>query len=62
MNIEVDWSHEHPNLHVRALDWSDAADTGRCSFVHALFDEAQPEIILGADVVSGRLSGGIFGI
>lgn len=62
MNTEVDQSHEHPNLHIRTLDWSDAADTKRCSSVHAVFDEAQPEIILGADVVGDRLSGGVLGI
>lgn len=62
MNREVDQSHEHPNLHVRVLDWSDAGDTGRSSLVHAFFDEAQPDIILGADVVSDLLSGGVLSI
>ncbi len=54
MNIEVDQSHEHPNLHVRTLDWFDAADAERCPPVQALFDEAQPDIILGTDVVSNH--------
>ncbi|EIW63925.1 uncharacterized protein TRAVEDRAFT_111741 [Trametes versicolor FP-101664 SS1] len=50
LKLQCNQSHEHPNLHIRTLDWSDAADTKRCSSVHAVFDEAQPEIILGADV------------
>ncbi|KAI0828913.1 hypothetical protein BC628DRAFT_1361283, partial [Trametes gibbosa] len=51
MRLRCNQSDEHPDLQLHTLDWFDAADSQRRSFVHALFDEAQPDVILGADVV-----------
>ncbi|KAI0778766.1 putative methyltransferase-domain-containing protein [Trametes elegans] len=44
-------SRDHPDIQLRSLDWFDADDTERRPAVDALFNEARPDIILGADVV-----------
>ncbi|KAI0363050.1 hypothetical protein BV20DRAFT_1040100 [Pilatotrama ljubarskyi] len=51
LRLQCNPSHEHPGVHLRLLDWFDAADPERCSTVHALFAEARPDVLLGADVV-----------
>ncbi|KAI0360982.1 hypothetical protein OH77DRAFT_1492137 [Trametes cingulata] len=51
LRLQCNKSHEHPDLHLRFLDWFDAVDSEGRSSVSALFAEARPDVILGADVV-----------
>ena len=47
----TDQSRNHPDLNVQLVDWSDALDPSRLSRLRAFFRNAQPDIILGADLV-----------
>ncbi|KAH9849275.1 hypothetical protein C2E23DRAFT_870795 [Lenzites betulinus] len=51
LRLPCNQSHKHPDLELRTFDWFDAADPQGSSFARALFDQAQPDVILGADVV-----------
>lgn len=48
----ADKSSSHLDMRTQDLDWLDAFPGPRCSIVRAILDEAAPEVILGADVVS----------
>ncbi|KAG9121739.1 hypothetical protein FRC07_002185, partial [Ceratobasidium sp. 392] len=37
---------------VRALDWTDSLDPSRTTYVHAILDEVDADVVLAADVVS----------
>ncbi|KAI0334344.1 hypothetical protein GY45DRAFT_1242518 [Cubamyces sp. BRFM 1775] len=51
IRLRANRSCQHPQLHFRTLDWFDAVATDNRLLVDALFDDALPDIILGADVV-----------
>ena len=51
MNNRLDQSSQHSQLRFRTLDWFDATIPNSSLLVEALFDDALPDIILGADVV-----------
>jgi len=48
----VDKSSLHPDIEAAHLDWTDSLDPIGIASVHDLLEEASPDVILGADVVS----------
>lgn len=50
----ADASSRHQHLQFRQLDWFSALDANEISLVHGLTAEADPDVLLGADIV--RLS------
>ncbi|KAH9897817.1 putative methyltransferase-domain-containing protein [Cubamyces lactineus] len=51
LRMRANQSCQHPQLHFRTLDWFDAVAPDSRLLVDALFEDALPDVILGADVV-----------
>ncbi|RPD82244.1 hypothetical protein L226DRAFT_20556 [Lentinus tigrinus ALCF2SS1-7] len=50
LSLTCNDSSHHSNVRVQLLDWSDAVDPSRRPSVSGLFNEASPDVILGADL------------
>ncbi|KAI0316493.1 hypothetical protein OF83DRAFT_1264688 [Amylostereum chailletii] len=51
VRLSCNTSSSHPNLTVRALDWTDAVDATRLPSLHHFLATLSPGIILGADIL-----------
>ncbi|OCH95682.1 hypothetical protein OBBRIDRAFT_871167 [Obba rivulosa] len=51
ITLPCNTSSRHPNVHCRLLDWSDALDSAKDSAVKEFLHEANPDVIIGADLV-----------
>lgn len=51
LNLPCNMLQESSDVHVRALDWTDAVDLDRQQYVRGLLDEINPDVVLAADVV-----------
>lgn len=51
VRLVVDISSRHPRISIRPLDWFDVLDPGLELPITTFLSEANPELVLGADIV-----------